>query len=293
MAIPESRLEIWAHQGSITGSADTYGIIMRALIDRTAPWSSRSTDIYLQGSYANHTNVYGDSDVDVVLCLNATYHENIDALSSQDRLLHDADWTAATYPLAEFKADVAAWLAKAFGGVDATGKAIHVPASGSRRPVDVLACAEYRHYRSYSRPSSDDYASGICFRDRNGSLIENYPKQHSANCTAKHQATGGWFKPMVRVVKNLRNLLVSEGVIADGVAPSYFLEGMLSNVPVHLYGGSYGDTLANAIRWLEAADRSQLTCANGMHWLLRDGYPVCWREASYNNFLSAARSALL
>ena len=65
----------------------------------------------------------------------------------------------------------------------------------------------------------------MCFFTSSVDRIVNYPKQHSANCTAKHQATSMWFKPMVRILKNMRGKLVDAGAIDDGSAPSYFLEG--------------------------------------------------------------------
>ena len=53
----------------------------------------------------------------------------------------------------------------------------------------------------------------------------NYPKQHSDNCSTKHQATKSCFKPMVRILKNARVKLANDGKIDNlAVAPSYFLE---------------------------------------------------------------------
>jgi hypothetical protein len=50
-------------------------------------------------------------------------------------------------------------------------------------------------------------------------MIENFPKLHSDNCTAKHQNTNGYFKPMVRIFKNMRNTMIGKRLLADGVAP--------------------------------------------------------------------------
>lgn len=43
---------------------------------------------------------------------------------------------------------------------------------------------------------------------------------------AKHQATNEWFKPMIRILKNMRGKLVETGVIGNKGAPSYFLQGL-------------------------------------------------------------------
>jgi hypothetical protein len=63
MAIPESQLETWSHQGSVTQSAQTYAMIQNALNDAASPYYAKHYSIFLQGSYGNDTNVFRDSDV--------------------------------------------------------------------------------------------------------------------------------------------------------------------------------------------------------------------------------------
>src|SRR3546814_1044190 len=45
MAIPESQLETWAKQGSVTQSKDTYATIKAALEDSNAPYRTRDYSI--------------------------------------------------------------------------------------------------------------------------------------------------------------------------------------------------------------------------------------------------------
>lgn len=291
MPISENQLQTWSHQGSVQQSAATYETIRNALNEHNAPFASRSFEIFLQGSYANYTNIWSDSDVDVVICLTSTYYEDITSLPDEDRRRHDADWTGATYGYEEFRAEVVAWLKAKFGqGVDGSGKAVFVPGNGNRRDADVLVCAQFRHYHSYSRSGSEDYWNGVCFWPPGRGRIVNYPKQHIANCTTKHQASGSRFKPTVRVLKNLRNAMVDAGFLQDGVAPSYFLEGMMWNVPENRYTYSYQDTLIGAVRWLVDSDKTRLVCANNIHWLLREGHSVCWSQASFDRFIASFNS---
>jgi hypothetical protein len=56
--------------------------------------------------------------------------------------------------------------------------------------------------------------------------------------------------------KNARQKLIEQGVLEAGVAPSYYLEGLLYNAPDYLYVNTYQDTMVNVINWLWAADRS-------------------------------------
>jgi hypothetical protein len=120
-------------------------------------------------------------------------------------------------------------------------------------------------------------------------MIENFPKQHSNNCTAKHQNTKGWFKPMIRILKNMRNTMIGKGLLADGVAPSYFIEGMLYNVPNDKFGGTYQQTWINCFNHIVTADRDKLVCANHMHWLVRDNSPTSWPAANFNTFTAALK----
>ena len=55
--------------------------------------------------------------------------------------------------------------------------------------ADVIAAIQYRRYHKFLSMSDQVYDEGICFFNSAGECIANYPKQHSANCTAKHQAT--------------------------------------------------------------------------------------------------------
>jgi len=79
-----------------------------------------------------------------------------------------------------------------------------------------------------------------------------------------------------------------KGLLKEGVAPSYFLEGMLWDVPPEHFGESYGATFAASMNGLLKANKSELACANDLYWLLRDNAAVCWNEADFHTFMSAA-----
>ena len=141
-------------------------------------------------------------------------------------------------------------LQKSFGQNDVKPgeKAVKIKANGNRRNSDVVVATEFRRYLFGA--TGPLYVPGICFFTSAGKRISNYPKQHSANLTAKHQATYQWFKPMVRILKNMRTRLIDDGVLAAGSAPSYFIEGLLHNVPNDKFGTSYGDTFVAAMNWI-------------------------------------------
>ena len=115
MAIPEAQLTTWSNQGSVSQSAQTYEIIQRVLNDPASPYYSKDFSIFLQGSYGNDTNVFRDSDVDVVICLNQTYYSDTNLLKPQAKANYDSAFSPATYQYTDFKADVLAWLQRKFG----------------------------------------------------------------------------------------------------------------------------------------------------------------------------------
>lgn len=173
--------------------------------------------------------------------------------------------------------------------MDPGNKAIRVKAGGARRPADVIVAFEFRRYYRFNGASDQRFDTGICFFSQAGMRIANYPKQHSENCTAKHQATGQNFKPVVRIFKNMRGKLVDDGMIAKGMAPSYFIEGLLYNVPNGHFAGTYQEIVFNILRWLyETQDRTKFICANGQYYLLRDNAPECWPTADGANFIKEA-----
>jgi len=285
MSIPESQLETWSHQGSVQQSCDTYATVKRALEANDTKYANQSREVLLQGSYGNDTNIYAESDVDVVMRTDWIYYYDASLLNPQELQTFYGSFTAATYTYAEYKSQVVQALQKSFGQNDVKPgeKAVKIKASGNRRSSDVVVATEFRRY--YSGPIGPLYVPGICFFTSAGKQISNYPKQHSANLSAKHQATYQWFKPMVRILKNMRSKLVDDGVLAPGSAASYFIEGLLYNVPNDKFGKSYGDTFVAAMNWILKADRTQFVTPSGQHYLSRDNAAECWPCLNCNFFI--------
>ena len=141
-------------------------------------------------------------------------------------------------------------------------------------------------YVRFINNGNQAYLPGIIFPTASCGEIVNFPKTHSENCTAKHQSTNTWFKPMVRILKNMRSRLVDKGDISQDLALSHLVECMLWNVPNEKFGVSYADSFCNCFNWLSTTDRAKLTFANEQYLLLGQGN-VQWPEANCASFLNA------
>ncbi len=290
MPIPEAQLETWSHQGAIKGSSSTYQSIKAKLESKDAAYAGKNVEVFLQGSYGNDTNIYSESDVDIVIVLKDCFQSDRKSLSEVEQAAWRSAHHDATYTHADFKRDVLALLVDAYGAeVNVGDKAISIDASGTRRKADVIPAIQYRRYYKFNGLHDQRYDEGICFYNAAGECIANYPKQHSANLKTRHQAANQWLKPMVRIWKNLRTKLVEDGKIEAGAAPSYYIEGLLYNVPVEKFGSSYEASFVNAFNWLVTdADKTKLVCANEQYYLLRDSAHTCWEPAKCDAFLDAA-----
>jgi hypothetical protein len=292
MSIPETTLINWSHQGSVQQSAATYQGIKSTLEDSSAPFHDRSFSTFLQGSYGNDTNIQSDSDVDIVICTSSVFYYDLSNLDAADKSRFEQSYPgSASYTHAEFKKEVTDWLQRKYGDAVKPGsKAIYIRGDGTRRDADVLPAAEFRHYWTFPAASDERHAKGIVFWKADGTKIVNFPKQHLENCTAKHQATSSWFKPTVRVFKNMRNQMIQDNVLQEGVAPSYYIDGLLSNADDSCFGHSFERTFSQCVNYLQRANRVDMTCANGIHWLVRDGQEVCWSSADFSTFMTAVSS---
>lgn len=288
MAIAEKQLETWSKQGPTGQFTDTYKSMRSNLLDRGAPYPVADVDVFLQGSYGNDTNVYADSDVDIVLKHTGAYYYDLSCLPADHRARYESQHSGATsYGYTSFKADAEGYIKRLYNGVQTGKKAVYVLGNNGRRNADILVCQQFRRYTSYE-PGNIHFHEGVAFF-AGGKRIDNFPKQHSANCTSKHQATNGNFKPIVRVFKNMRNTMIEKGFLSDGVAPSYFIEGLLWNVPSDKLTGDYGDMFVACYNWIVAAEEAKLACANDLYWLVRDNSAVCWPSVDFRAFIAALK----
>jgi hypothetical protein len=291
MPIPESQLDTWSHQGSVTQSSATYESIRAALLKDGTDYAAQRPEVFLQGSYSNDTNIYAESDVDCVILYNGEFYHDLTSLPPEQKAAFMASMPEGTYSYETFKTQVGEALEGSFGSfVDLNShRAIKIKAGNGRRSADVIVAFQYRRYYKFNGINDQNFDAGILFFSSDGKRIANYPKIHSANLTFKHKATGWTFKPVVRIFKNLRSKLMENRQIEVGSAPSYFIEGLLYNVPDNLFKGNYTEMLVSILNWLhQTSDRTNFICANRQYYLFRADSAVSWSTADGTSFINEA-----
>lgn len=222
------------------------------------PGSMGPPSVYLQGSYRNHTNIAGDSDVDVVVETSRVFYSDV----PHEQLLR-MGFPAGAFSWRQFRDEVHVALSAHYsaGRVHQGDKCIHVGGAGVRLNADVVPCCQYRRFVNGN-------AEGITFWTGSGTQVVNYPEQHYWNGTAKNEACGGRYKRIVRVFKNARNA-------AGSAFPSYFLECLLYNVSGYRYSGSHGAMFAGALHELWNAKTNGAMaywrCQNGQQGMFGTG----------------------
>jgi len=288
LAISDSQIEVWSHQGAVDSSSRAYASV-KAAVEKSPRLAAHSLDIYLQGSYRNHTNTRGDSDIDVVVhCTDSFFHDT-SRLDATTKRSVEATFNPAKYPWLEFRSDVLAALASYFGtgAVTNGNKCLKVAgAGGTGMHADVVPAVDHRLY--WLRDGRAVHLAGVGFRTQKDSrVIANYPKRHFDNGAAKNQRAGEMFKPTARVFKNMKSRLVELGWLDDEVAPSYFIECLVYNAPDQTFNvAGWQNRFVAVFNAITNADLSSYKCVHEIRNLF-DGSLDGWDTKQAKQFLSA------
>jgi len=269
MAISCTQLETWSHQGSVPTSSNTYHSIRSVLCAPCVPYADKQYEVYLQGSYCNDTNIFSESDVDIVIQLNSTFSSNKHELTRAQLALHERDYDPATYSSADFRKDVISVLGNHYGINNVTDgkKSVKLAGVASRRNADIVVCTQYRKYAYYWGYNDCPFIEGMMINNQ-GECTINYPRLHAAALTQKHQQTSSRFKPLVRVLKNIKTRMVERGYINEKTAASYYIEGWLYNAPNELFAYDLRERFEQVCNWLLRQDSSKFAMPHGQFPLI-------------------------
>ena len=149
----------------------------------------------------------------------------------------------------------------------------------------------FKNYWTFSESdpfNPDHYKHGISLSDTDtGDYIINYPKIHKENGEAKSSRTSKNYKATIRYIKKIKSLLVDKGIIDEKLAPSYFIENLLFNVPDNLFDRvSYLTTFDNILNYLSNTARYNDFLCQHKQWKLFGNESTQWNKEDAKNFVS-------
>lgn len=284
----EEKLKRWAEPPGKTEEEKINRAVrmVREAISEDEKLSKLSIKVFAKGSFHNRTNIPSDSDVDVgVLATSYYLNDYPDGMT-----MSDFNFVSSSYTYEELKKDVASAIVRKIGAENVTvgKKAITVHANTVRVDADVVPHMVHRYYAR-----SGTYVEGVALKDASGQLIRNWPEQDYDNGVAKNERTGKRYKALVRILKNLRGDMASNGIAEAESVPSYLLACLAWNVPdATLDTVLYADMVENSLAFLENKTSSILNVqewgeVNELKYLFRDSQP--WKLDGVHAFLKRAR----
>lgn len=199
-----------------------YSLQMRSLM------GSRHVKLFVQGSYANNTNVRTQSDVDVAIVQEEVFQ------TEYRTGVTDANYNFSVVPSAPktFKDEVQECLVDKFGkDVERKNKSIQVHGNTYRKDADTVPSQRLRNYTQEYYNNADNFIGGIVINADDGSRIINYPEQHIENGKKKNKDTNLYYKKMVRIAKKIRYLMEDLNYSSAKNISSFGLESLVWNVP--------------------------------------------------------------
>jgi hypothetical protein len=263
-------IEKWSERPPSFFPEWTKNVLEGALAD--APQLRKcSFETYVQGSYANETNIRANSDVDLVVQMQLPFEEELQNLDGAGRNRFWEKYDHASYRWPRFRADVLARLGERFF-IRVGSKCVNIKHFDSplRIPADIVPAIEYRKYHGFSSSGAEKYTEGIFFRNKKtGRSIVSYPKQHLRNGRQKDIRTNRQFKPIVRVFKNARSRCHE---IERSKAPSYFIECLVYNICDDVFQGPLHEAYPACVEWLykHRDDMCEFRCQNNVSLLFSD-----------------------
>lgn len=180
-------------------------------------------EIFLQGSYANNTNVKQNSDVDICVMYKNVFH-----YSMPEGYSLDSSYSDSSLDYFELRNTIKKALIRKFGSdrVIDKNKAIRILSNSYTTDADVVVAFQYRKYSD-----STKFQEGIYYKALDNSIVINYPKIHIKNGNEKNVATNYMYKKMVRIFKKIMYDMQDDNIYASKDVKGFVLECMVYNFP--------------------------------------------------------------
>jgi hypothetical protein len=276
MALQPEEIAKWSQRGDPIHAWYSYDMVRGSLTPGRL--GGADVSVYPQGSYANKTNIVGDSDVDIVVALKSAFYPDKKELTAFEEEEYAKYYEQASRTWHDFRNAVTKVLREDFF-VQEGSKAVKVRSGVIRLPADVLIVLDHRYYKRFPSFEGQVFVEGVQFYASGVREIVNYPKEHRNACAQKNVWTAGNFRKAVRVAKNARNRLIADddSSVHQTTAPSYFLESLLWNVPNDFFRGRLESAYPRVVGWLkEQAQLGSMDFPNGMGPLFGQTSDTSW-----------------
>ena len=252
MKYSESTLALWTRPASDTEEQKMENTInmIKSAIDSSKELEDLTIEIFVQGSYANNTNVRTSSDVDVCVMLKSTFYDEY----PDGKNRKDYGFVEGTISFDEYKRRVKTAIENKFGKATVTegNKSLKIRSNSYHVNADVVVAFMLKDYRIIGSLDPNRYVEGTRFFSSNREMVTNYPKVHIANGKNKNIQTNHGYKYLVRIFKRIRNAMVDDGKANGDKISSFLVECLIWNVPNNIIMGysTWAETIKEAIIYL-------------------------------------------
>lgn len=235
MSVSEDQLSGWTSRAfnNEEQRADDTERAIRNAIENHSTLAGMDIRILPKGSIKNNTNVRRDSDIDIAVINRQHIITQYEAgVAMGDVGLEPYSGISAQ----EFKSLVGDAIRAEFGNqnIDASGNRVFkIRGSTTVMDADVIPSTLYW----YVGRGSTREGIALILDVPDGNIHFNYPDQHFDNGVAKNNRTGRRYKRVVRILKNIENKLVADGILQD--VPSFLIECLAYNVPDTIYNAGH------------------------------------------------------
>lgn len=262
MRYSESTLQSWTYPLSKTEEQrvqNTISMIKSAVMNH-AQLQNFDIEIFLQGSYANNTNVKQESDVDVCVMLRSAFFCNY----AKGKNGSNYGYIDSDVKYLQYKSYVIDSMNEKFGeqSIKLKNKSLSIASNSYHVNADVVPAFQYRDFNSIRNMGSDEYIEGIKFFASDETEVINYPKIHICNGRKKNIDTNYRYKKLVRIIKHIRNNMIDDEIIENDKITSFLIECLIWNVP--------DEIIIKDVKWQEIIEKTIVyLCSSfeNMHYL--------------------------
>ena len=299
MRYTEETLQSWTTPLSRTEeqrAENTINMITTA-INESDDLKQMDIEVFVQGSFANNTNVRSDSDVDVCVMLKDTFHTEY----PDGKKREDYGFTASDLSFQRYREMVKKALEAKFKteSVIDGNKSLKINENTYHVQADVVPAFQLRNYYYHKSTDPNKYVEGTWFVSKKGEEVSNYPKVHIRNGIDKNNRTNCQYKQLVRIMKRIKNNMVDDKVTDGDKITSFLVECLVYIIPDRIITGysTWTETVKQAIIYLyneiNEGRHQKWTEVSGMLYLFRgrkwtDDDAKQWLKDAWN-YLGYAR----